>query len=338
MSYKAKPIFFMEPLNSTPEIRRAMKSFLQEWLPRHSFSEELPLYHYTTIQDLKGILSSRSIWCSHISTLNDPSELHYGRDFVQSKLKEAIEQERDDRIRSFLNDLAMYTSSYDRSLFHTYVACFCEFDNLLSQWRGYSDPDGGYNLGFTFSSDTKFSHDPSRLSDHSHVILRKVIYDEQIRNEVVSEYITAITDAARSALERMSTEDGSVPREWATQAAMESVNILLDMILTLKNPAFHEEREWRLINAMRGNHKPELLRFREGKNSLIPFLPTYIFNEVTGTREFPLDSIRFGPMLDEAQARPMLDLLVHNSSSIGFEITINPTSVNIRGPGYRIRS
>jgi hypothetical protein len=31
-----------------------------------------------------------------------------------------------------------------------YLSCFCEDDNLLSQWRAYGT-SGGYSLGFQFS-------------------------------------------------------------------------------------------------------------------------------------------------------------------------------------------
>lgn len=52
----------------------------------HSSKVPLTLFHYTTLEGLKGILHNRSIWCSHISTLNDPLEIQYGKRVVLDKL------------------------------------------------------------------------------------------------------------------------------------------------------------------------------------------------------------------------------------------------------------
>ena len=71
MSYTAKPIYFLNPARSTPLIKTAMESFLNSWLLKHHEPEDLVLYHYTSLEGLKGIINSRSIWATHTSTLND---------------------------------------------------------------------------------------------------------------------------------------------------------------------------------------------------------------------------------------------------------------------------
>ena len=47
-------------------------------------------------------------------------------------------------------------------------------------------------------------------------------------------------------------------------------------MLSFKNPVFSEENEWRLIKGMQATNKPELLKFREINQNLIPYIETYI--------------------------------------------------------------
>ena len=133
MSYKAKPIFFLNASNPLPIINKFIKDFIDNyWLIFHNFKDNLLLYHYTTLEGLKGILQSRALWFSHISTLNDPSEFKYGQQLVTDVLKGFIDNENDVVIKKILEDLINYVNVYDSVLYQTFIACFCEDDNLLT--------------------------------------------------------------------------------------------------------------------------------------------------------------------------------------------------------------
>jgi hypothetical protein len=105
------------------------------------------VYHYCGPDGLLGILRSRQIWATSMRHLNDTSEQMY-----------AAEQ-----IRSILGCIARETSADAAALpaallidraeeAISYVACFSEHDDLLSQWRAYAPPGGGFALGIeTFS-------------------------------------------------------------------------------------------------------------------------------------------------------------------------------------------
>lgn len=283
-------------------------------------------------------MHNRSIWFSHISTLNDPSELQYGKNLVISKLSEKIDKEKDNNIEMLLRGLAMEIEVFGLGSFHTYVACFCESDNLLSQWRSYASKGGGYNLGLCFNSDTKYSHNLENPSDDSYIILRKIIYDPKDQEEVISRYISSIVSASKNAISCF-TKSGGIPDAWAPRAVIESVNILLDIVLSLKNPVFMEEKEWRLIKLMQGNHRPNLLKFIENNDRHIPYLDTIIYDcdDLQENMEFPLRAIRFGPMLDEISTRAVLELLVNNKSAEPNKINIDVNKISIEGAGYVIR-
>lgn len=133
MSYEAKPVWFLNPSESTPQIRSAIESFLQSWIPKHSIDGDLQLYHYTTADGLKGIINNRCIWFTHTSILNDPSELKYGKELISKELRKAIAKQSDGNLKNLLEDMSNYIEIFDPIFYQTYVACFCKSENLLSQ-------------------------------------------------------------------------------------------------------------------------------------------------------------------------------------------------------------
>ena len=139
MSYKAKTIFFLNPVRSTPQLKEAMTSFLDEvWLPMHSYDDELVLFHYTNLEGLKGIISSRSIWLTHSSTLNDPSELEYGKNLILSILENFKSNESNSTIKIFLDGLITNFSAFNLFSYDTYVASFCELEYFLQKITRHS--------------------------------------------------------------------------------------------------------------------------------------------------------------------------------------------------------
>lgn len=310
-----------------------MNSFFDTWLPRHSSSEDLLLYHYTNLEGLKGIINSRSIWFTHASTLNDPTELKYGKQLILNSIEKVNSNIKDRNIKELLDGLTTNISAFDTVLYHTYVACFCKSENLLSQWRSYAAQGGGYNLGLRFKTDTKFYHASDKSKEETHVILRKMIYDVEEQKQLVMDYISSITSSAEAYLKKPHpVSDG-----WGYIAAMESVNILFDLMLSFKNPVFREENEWRLIIGKQDTHRPELLKFREVKESLIPYIEMHIAENSNGKFLFPLRSIKFGPMLDEARTKSALKLYINKQASLETQLAIDANAVEVSGAGYVLR-
>ena len=109
----------------------------------HSFTEDLiygpaqgqPLYHYTDLAGLQGIVQNHDLWLTHSRYSNDEEEITHGYRIV----KKVIDKER---AGAPPPDRAMYLDSLaelvkDPTPEGIYMCCFCLDDNLLSQWRGY---------------------------------------------------------------------------------------------------------------------------------------------------------------------------------------------------------
>ena len=120
------------------------------------FSDEPPpntiLHHYTSAEGLKGIIESNELWATSAYYLNDSAEMFYGYHVLKELLDDWLSKNpRPDDSITLALARQLRTSFEDlfqkRLLRPIYLTCFCEEDNLLSQWRAYGQ-SGGYSVGF----------------------------------------------------------------------------------------------------------------------------------------------------------------------------------------------
>jgi len=335
MSYNAKQIILFNPVDFT--MARAIDSFNEFWLPLHSYQDQLVLHHYTTLEGLKGILQTNSLWCTDTSSLGDPMELKYGKKLILDELKRIERIEENENIKILLTHLITYLNAFDTFIYRVFVACFCEEDNLLSQWRAYSGKGVGYNIGFNFRTDTKYSHTSEKPLEKRHVFLRKIIYDLKVQKDIISRSISTIIEETKRAAKKI-FGDEDVSKTWLDEAALETVNILIDIFMSLKNPVFEEEKEWRLIEVIDPNRLPELLQFRDINERLTPYLSTIIYYENEGNIICPISKIKVGPGLDEKMTISNLKLFVKNIEAGAGIIKINTADISIESAGYVLRA
>ncbi|SDY89580.1 hypothetical protein [Nitrosomonas sp. Nm33] len=117
------------------------------------------LFHYTDSAGLLGILNSQQLWATHAFYLNDETEISYTHELVEEIYRDLIKKATPDRIEESYSDhsLWIYRDFLHRLSYKTlrakpnsdvYVTCFCENDDLLSQWRVYGNRGSGYAVGF----------------------------------------------------------------------------------------------------------------------------------------------------------------------------------------------
>jgi hypothetical protein len=221
------------------------------------------LFHYCGVDGFHGIMKGRALWLSDVFTLNDASEMLYARAIVDDVLRS-----QDSRPVWLPKGMAGESEFLDQtSRWRMCVSCFCVEGDLLSQWRGYGARGGGFAIGF----------DVSRLSQHckengiTHPI--PLIYDkEEQRRPALNLMRRASEIAAKYDLK---------PDEW-TDFSEEFIFFLTTYMLQMKNPAFREESEWRLLK-ISPNETP---KFRPARGIIVPYLelsniPPDVFKSVT---------------------------------------------------------
>ena len=103
------------------------------------------IYHYCTLQGFLGIIQNASLWMSDISKSNDDLECIYGRNQIKHRIEQEIEANME-AMHEWEMGYEMNSDMHDSML--TYVACFSEKEDCLSQWRGYADDGKGMAIGF----------------------------------------------------------------------------------------------------------------------------------------------------------------------------------------------
>jgi hypothetical protein len=265
-----------------------------------SYSQDLVLHlrsgqklcHYTSLEAAIGIIGDGDLWLTNSRYSNDDEELNYGHRLVDSVLDD-LENETtaDASRRDWLRKLRAQVRAARGD--QVYVCCFCQKDNLLSQWRGYAENGGGVSVEFDPNGFTAIAG-----PDCAYGLMRlwKVFYDRDQQRKIIRDCIDYTYWPAAS-------EDGRIRFV---------VDALQFFMPTLKNGDFCEEQERRLIFTPYATALPKP-RFRTRRGLLIPY---FSLRELSGPAglgssfKLPIMGMLIGPGLHRAlnveSARMML--------------------------------
>lgn len=157
--------------------------------------------------------------------------------------------------------------------------CLSENGDLLSQWRGYADDGRGVSIGFNSEYLTALAS--ARASrDENGFTLRKLLYDPSKQAEIANEHLGSLKPllekgAFRSPkgtlLAPRSDEETAKIRAATEEAYVVTLEAMLRMF-EIKNPAFAEEIEWRLISLSIKRPDNQQNRFRACCEKIVPYL------------------------------------------------------------------
>lgn len=239
-----------------------------------SKNEEFNLWHYTTAEGLKGILSDKTLWATDYRFLNDSLELIYSKKILHQTLLPKIISTIEDKYREDPNikKVVEYNGGIQKIanievddttdiLFNSmlnppdspqqipFILSFCEVsknDNfkqkngLLSQWRGYGK-DGGYAIIFDLNElISKFVIEKNSfyygIFNHG-----KVVYElnkTDISTEIDNELEKIVNYAHRVYISRIFKKELPLP-------ANAEIGALFNCMVFLKHKGFEEEKEYR---------------------------------------------------------------------------------------------
>lgn len=206
------------------------------------------LYHYCGNETFLSILQRREIWASELSLSNDHLEGKWVRKIL-SQLCDEQKVENSDKLRLL--------SEFDRVASFVGAAGFClsEEGDLLSQWRSYANDGRGISIGFSSEYFEALSKG-LRLRENDSYKLHRVTYDEVERKKLLSVPIEKMLKLIEKGafqnpyggLLIQPTEQEKSQYIYAYKTLSLEFLILGLSIYTMKNPAFKEEVEWRLIS------------------------------------------------------------------------------------------
>jgi hypothetical protein len=264
-------------------------------------TQPLLLHHYTSGSGLLGIFDSDSVWATLIHSLNDSKEFGHAIDQTRAYLFSLRHRSSDNTLNSLSEGLA--ESLEQISQLNVYVACFSALEDSLSQWRGYCPPGFGYSLGL-------FGDELRRLAGTQGFQLHQCIYDHNEQRHVIEQWVShALQDLRTSLL------DGADPAKHASDNGHKYLASFAAFAPVLKNHAFKDEHEWRLI-ALISADDPRV-KLRPGRSMLIPYVPIKLG---LASNQSLVWNIRIGPtpnMVLAANAATRLFRRAHIKNGIG---------------------
>lgn len=178
-----------------------------------------------------SILKNKKIWLSGINNLNDHQEVEWTIRKIFSALKKL-------EAKFPLVDIERLWNQIQQSRATPYVCSFSSEGDLLSQWRAYARDGTGVAIGFNadyFPNSGKLPHLSASL-DNSITTL-PVIYTEAEQESFIDASLTKCLKALKG-------KDDDEKSSILAGAAYE----LNGQSTIYKNPAFAEEKEWRIIH------------------------------------------------------------------------------------------
>lgn len=315
--------------------------------------EHKELMHYTSAAGLYGIVTSKTLWASHTSFLNDAEEVVGFLDrrlpmilkpeierHVAESVELTIQAEKasqqgcdllDQRWRRFSEG---FKEAQEKTQDH-YVTSFCTASDdwvsqngLLSQWRGYG-PDGGYAIVFDaeglyalLAKDASIYHDSEET-----LIFGDVQYDQDIGDfsfildKQILEHVRRVRDRFAAYLRR--------PEDRQNYEAFDSIALLSTF---WKHRGFQEEREVRIVV---GEPSPKI-QLKIANEVTTPFRRIYSFprNGITvpcihlfedqNLEILPIRRIIVGPHPDKLQRERAVEILLRNHG-IDAEVSVSAT-------------
>lgn len=219
------------------------------------------LFHYTSFSNYLSILESKSLWASEIRYMNDAREVNYFaqlliRPRLVSRTKADGHSEVRAEFKSWLETRILKDS--DR----LFVISLSAAGNLLSQWRSYTKHGQGLSIGFHPKA-------LQRVAQRHSFSLVQVVYNHSVATKLAEQLYDLVIQYAldRGAIGAL--------REYG-QAYFHAFSDFEPEILRLcaifKDPAFAEEKEWRLLSVNYSDASHEAIRYRSSGMFISPYV------------------------------------------------------------------
>jgi hypothetical protein len=255
-----------------PQLEAAVREFSDWWAEREKELDvarqvKEPLFHYTDMGGLQGIINSEQFWFTSVFHLNDPSELAYGVGAAMQVMK--AEAKGAGPVIEELTNRVEYILLHAPDVFGFFIASFSRDSNDLGQWRAYADNGRGVSMGLTPGL-FQIVLDQASLTVVEKTLAAPVTYslDECKRNfeEPIKRAVSiAVRDAGAA------TSDAEL-NEFIYRMAVALSPSLLIHAITTKHPAYEAERETRLVLMNQHTNLGRHVKTRTRGPHLIPFV------------------------------------------------------------------
>ena len=224
----------------------------------HAGKEPELVYYYCSIPTFSNIIKNRELWLTSTVDMNDYLELEWAAGVLRQILKER-QRQYPEVVSSFLGCFIP----------DSFLCCFSAGRDALSQWRAYADDGKGFAIGFDTSEFKTLARSRIDCLDEGLIEFVPVIYDQKLQWEAIENVFASVCAYGKK----------FGPNSIA--GIRDQISLILRCLyISLKNPAFSEEQEWRLAKReyVRDCYPMQINNFiiterdyRSAKNSISPF-------------------------------------------------------------------
>lgn len=233
------------------------------------------LYHYCSSDSFEKIVSNKTIRLSSLLLSNDYKEGNAVIELIEVLLGSSEYSEEDKKVIS-------EWLCFFRDHFHGIGFCLSEHGDLLSQWRGYANDGAGFSIGFSKEILKNITDSLKTIGGRS-VSLREINYDKIGHFPIIAPIIKNLkkicTDpkykTTLAGLLALLPEDDLLEMQKKNDDRkgddlLEALLPISDELYTLKNYAFREEKEWRLLSRIDGSNFYKI-ECQVKENKLVPY-------------------------------------------------------------------
>lgn len=233
------------------------------------------IYHYCNVEAFKAIIQNKTLWLSSVYNLNDYKEIHWIKDKVLKKINEYINKDNYEKFNNFIKH-------YENQQPNVYIASFSKGEDLLSQWRAYSDDGHGVAIGFN----------SEYFLENRLIKTSEVLYDEKKQEEQIDEILKPLIELK----EKISYKS----KEFESYCE-EIIYKINNLSAKSKNELFMEEHEVRLI------HNPIIIEDNKTKKFIFKDnISTMMFRAVCGNL-IPYFELKFNTF--EESKPPIVEII-----------------------------
>lgn len=246
----------------------------QKKITGEEFSKFEKIYHYTNPQSFHKILSSKKLWFSDVTYLNDESEVSYTYNLAKNLIyenKDILDQDFEKSILEEINNKLIekepessWQYIHKRSF---YIASFSNNPDNLLLWSYYTKNQkmAGYNIGFNKNIIHKISY--VVLGRSKYFSWGNVIYKKDIQNALLKDAL----------LDYNTLIEKTINKEDKKNIIDSFKGYLFVTSLFFKQDFFEQENEYRIVidNYIDPLLSKEIVyenKFREQNNFMIPYI------------------------------------------------------------------
>lgn len=213
------------------------------------------IYHYCSLDTFAQIIKYKTIRLSDLNKTNDYMEKHWGMQFLYHALCEDLQaneismdlkedywysDEAHNHIEQLERDMK-YFLNHD-----SLIACFSTKNDLLSQWRAYGNDGAGIAIGFDYDFLKKL------LKYEEKFLIGEVVYKKEKQEKIIRE---KLFNPAINYIKEMYQHERVGCNDTYNEYFIDEFDSFCEKLYEyaekvfsfLKNPAFEEEKEVRIV-------------------------------------------------------------------------------------------